>query len=195
MDAMTPAQWLAEVQRRIGISEGCRATMYHDSEGIPTIGIGFNLQRADATVALEKAGVPSAAIAGVIAGAVALTQAQIGALFAISFAPIVDEARASLAAGVFDAMTDARRFVICDLVYNMGDGGWLAFKNTRAAIATAEEAKEANATNAHPLFVEAATDLSESAWYSQVGERAGRDVAMLRAGTWCDATGDGSDIS
>jgi GH24 family phage-related lysozyme (muramidase) len=194
MDQMTQEQWLAEVQRRIGISEGDRAVMYHDSEGIPTIGIGFNLQRADASSALQQAGVPASEAPAVMSGAQPLTTAQISALFAISFAPIVAEARDSLAAGVFDAMTDARRFVICDLVYNMGDGGWVAFTNTRAAIATAEEAKEANATDAHPLFVEAAQDLSESAWFSQVGDRAGRDVAMLREGVWCDPTGNGSDI-
>lgn len=198
---MTP--WELEFARRIAISEGTRLYKYRDSQGVVTIGTGFNVERGDAQQMIEMAGgdwntvaTAPVAIDSDPANAVApcITEEVAQALLALSLKPIVSEARDSLAPGVFDAMSDARRFVICDLVYNMGDGGWLAFKNTRAAIATAEEAKEANSVQAHPLFVEAAQDLSESAWYTQVGSRARRDVAMLREGVWCDPTGDGSDI-
>lgn len=187
------AQWLAEVQRRIGISEGCRAVMYHDSEGIPTIGIGFNLQRSDARDALQKAGVTD--VDGVMAGRTALTDGQISALFTYSFTPIISEARASLADGIFDSMTDARRFVICDLCFNLGEGGWDSFAGTRALLNQAQSAKNAgNLASAHDLFEDAANHLEASAWYGQVGYRAMRDVAMIRVGAWCNATGDGSDI-
>jgi len=53
----TDYSWMKELERRITISEGCSATRYLDSRGIPTIGIGFNLQRADTYGALLKAGV------------------------------------------------------------------------------------------------------------------------------------------
>ncbi len=188
------AAWLGEVQRRIAISEGCEATRYYDTRGVPTIGIGYNLTRADAYSALLKAGVPPTQVQGVINGDVALSQEQIDALFAYSFAPIVSEARASLPTGIFDALTDARRFVICDLVYNMGSGRWLQFVRTRAAIADAQRAKEANAPDAHEAFVTAANDLRQSDWFTQVGWRAKRDCAMMEVGIYCDPTGDGSDI-
>lgn len=192
---MSNEQWLDEVQRRIGISEGDRTIRYFDSVGVPTIGIGFNLQRSDADSALEQAGVPKDQIAGVKAGTVALTAEQVSKLFAYSFTPIISEARASLAEGVFDSMTDARRFVICDLCFNLGEGGWEGFAATRSLLNQAQAAKNAgNLTAAHNLFEDAANHLQSSAWYSQVGYRAMRDVAMIRAGVWCNATGDGSDI-
>ena len=128
---MQSQEWLAECQRRIAINEGSRATMYHDTMGIPTIGIGFNLNRGDARAVMAQIGADYDAV---MAGA-ALSDAQIAQLFAISFAPIVDEARASLQPTHFDSwLSDARRFVVCDLVYNLGDAGWMDFRNTRATI-------------------------------------------------------------
>ncbi len=186
--------WLQEVERRIAISEGCETVRYLDSVGVPTIGIGFNLQRDDARLALVQAGVPESQVQLVIDGEQALTLGQVDALFTYSFAPIESDARASLAMGVFNALTDARRFVICDLVFNMGATGWGRFVHTRAMIALAQSAKEKDAPNAHDLFVEAANDLRASEWFGQVGERAKRDCAMIQAGVWCDPYSDGSDI-
>lgn len=200
---MTPQEWQAEFARREAISEGLRLYKYLDSVGVVTVGYGFNCERGDARQAIELCGgdwnaVHAAPIARDAdpenAVAPCITHDVAMALLSYSLRPIVGEARDSLPPGVFDEMTDARRFVICDLIYNMGDGGWLEFKRTRAAIATAEQAKEANAVNAHALFVEAAADLAQSDWYAQVGDRAKRDVAMLRQGVWCNPLGDGSDI-
>lgn len=187
---MTREQWLAAVLDRIGDDEGNEAKEYRDSLGIPTIGIGFNLQRADAREALAKCGVSD--VEGVMNGTVALTPAQDAALFNYSFAPIESEARASLEAGIYDALSDARRFVICDLVYNLGDAGWTDFAATRSMLAQAQTAKNAGAADAHDLFEAAADHLANSAWYTQVGNRARRDVAMIRNGTWVNPTGDGT---
>jgi len=187
-----PMPWLAEVCRRIGINEGRRATMYLDSATPPcrTIAIGFNLERNDARKALASIGV--ADVGGVMGGHVALTDNQIDALFGYSFAPILSESRSSLAPGIFDAMTDARRFVICDLVFNMGLAGWMAFTGTRQLLNEAQAAKNTGDADAHLLFGEAADHLTASCWYTQVGNRAKRDVAMIKNGVWVDAYGDGS---
>lgn len=198
---MTP--WDLELARRIAISEGTRLYKYRDSQGIVTIGTGFNVERGDARQMIEMAGgdwntvaAAPVAIDSDPANAVApcITKEVAQALLVLSLKPIVSEARDSLASGIFDAMTDARRFVICDLVYNMGDGGWLQFVATRDILNAAQAAKNANAANAHDLFEQAAEHLTNSAWYAQVGLRAKRDVAMIRAGVWCSADGDGSDI-
>lgn len=186
---MTP--WLAEVFRRIGINEGIRYTRYFDTEGIPTIGIGFNLNRPDAQSALAQVGVSD--FAGVMSGSVTLTDAQVSALFEYSFAPILSDARSSLDDGIFDSMSDARRFVICDLVYNLGLEGWDEFVTTRSLLNQAQSAKNAGTVvAAHNLFTRAANNLTLSAWYGQVGDRAKRDVAMILNGTWVNATADGS---
>jgi GH24 family phage-related lysozyme (muramidase) len=189
---MTEAEWEAECRRRLTINEGERTQMYHDSVGVPTIGIGFNLQRPDARAILGKIGADYDAV---MAGT-ALSSQQVADLFAYSFAPIVDQARASLQPFHFDSMTDARRFVICDLVFNLGADGWNGFSDTRGAIDGACHAgRTGDTASEHALFGTAADDLTSSLWYRQVGNRAKRDVAMLRTSNWCDPNGDGSDAA
>jgi GH24 family phage-related lysozyme (muramidase) len=189
---MTHSQFVAEVQRRIAISEGSSGTVYTDTTGNPTIGIGYNLNRSDAASAMRLIGTD---IVDVLAGTVTLTQAQIAKLFAYSFAPIENQARASLDPLHYDGLSDARRFVVCDLVYNLGEQGWLDFVNTRAMLDAACHTKMTtlNAALAHRQFGAVADALMASAWYSQVGDRAKRDVAMMRSSLWVDAEGDGSD--
>lgn len=179
---MTTDEWTAEVRTRIAQNEGCETRVYLDTMGIPTVGIGFNLDRADAPGILADCGASYDAIR---AGTAELTQEQVNEIFAVSFAPIVQEARASLDTGVFDALDDARRFVIVDLVFNLGNEGWLEFAATRDLINRAQDQKEQGHTEAaHALFGEAADHLAASAWASQVGDRATRDIAMMRTSAW-----------
>ncbi|HLY01594.1 MAG TPA: hypothetical protein VKR56_03770 [Candidatus Cybelea sp.] len=191
---MDNAAWIAEVKRRVAIDEGDEAKMYHDTKGVPTIGVGFNLRRADARTALERVGVPASDVDGVMGGAIALTQTQINALFEYSFAPVLSDARASLPDGIFDAMTDARRFVICDLVFNLGAPQWNGFGETIGLIAAAQTAKNHGAHDAHAKFVQAANHMRTLPWYRQTGDRSKRDCAMMQVGDWCNPSGNGSDI-
>ncbi|MGA8532473.1 MAG: hypothetical protein WB615_00030 [Candidatus Tumulicola sp.] len=189
---MTQTEWEAECRHRLTIDEGERDRVYTDSVGIPTIGIGFNLQRADAPAILSKIG---AQYDAVMSGTL-LSSQQVADLFQYSFAPIVGEARASLEPFHFDSMSDARRFVICDLVFDLGATGWDGFQNARAAIDQACHAgRTGHPATEHAQFGAAAAALAASIWYGQVGNRAKRDVAMLRTSNWCDPYGDGSDIS
>ncbi len=93
---------------------------------------------------------------------------------------------------MFDKLSDARRFVIVDLTYNMGAGpdGWGGFHHTQSLINQAVAAQGQMA--AHSLYAQAADALAQSAWYTQVGDRAKRDVAMLRSSNWVDPNGNGS---
>jgi GH24 family phage-related lysozyme (muramidase) len=186
---VTPAEWQAEVVRRIKINEGYRNTVYRDSLGIPTVGVGFNLQRDDARSALASIGADYDAVMN---GA-ALSDEQVDKLLAYSLAPIVSQARNSLAPTHFDSMSDARRFVLTDLVFNLGEGGWLQFVHTRWVIDEAcHEALTGDPDKAHAYFGSAADALEQSAWFSQVGDRARRDVAMMRSSGWVDANGSGA---
>jgi GH24 family phage-related lysozyme (muramidase) len=181
--------WLAEVEHRIAINEGQRFTRYLDSVGIWTIGVGMNLQRGDAPAVLKACSIDYAAVMN----DKPITQPQCDALFAYCLSGIVDAARASLAPGVYDALSDARRFVLCDLEYNLGQSGWLGFPGTRAILNQAQKTKMAGQLDAaHNLFGVAADHLTASAWFGQVGNRARRNVAMIRSGVWVSATGDGS---
>jgi GH24 family phage-related lysozyme (muramidase) len=181
--------WLAEVEHRIATNEGCRLTRYRDSLGIWTIGVGYNLERGDAPTLLPSLAIDYAAVMNDRP----ITQAQCDALFAYCLSGIVDAARASLAPGVYDALSDARRFVLCDLEFNLGQSGWLGFPGTRALLNQAQKTKLAGQLDAaHNLFGVAADHLTASAWFGQTGNRARRNVAMIRSGVWVSATGDGS---
>ena len=123
-------------------------------------------------------------VSQVVDGELPLTPLEIANLFDYSFAPVVSEARASLGVGIFDSLTDARRFVVCDLVYNLGYGGWMSFYRARMLVNDAQRAKIWSHGNAHELFVEAANDLRSTLWAQQVGERAVKDCAMLESGVY-----------
>lgn len=187
MAQLDPAQeaFRAEVARRIAINEGCRLTRYQDSLGIWTIGVGFNCERADAGAELAAVG---ARLADVMADR-AIAQAQAQALFERCLSGLEAAARSSLAAGAYDALTGARRFVLLDLEYNLGSRGWLGFETTRAIISEAQAQKGAGRVAiAHQLFMLAGDHLAASAWNGQVGQRAARDIAMIRTGDWVPTT-------
>lgn len=181
--------WMAETQRRMRINEGCDLARYRDSMGIWTLGIGCNLERGDAVDLLRSCGISYSAV---MAGA-SITQAQADHLFALCFAPIIGAASTSLGPNVFRTLSDARRFVICDLEYNLGENGWLGFSTTRSLITEAQNCKNSGqAQSAHNLFELAADHLASSAWAGQVGDRARRDIAMIRTGEWVDPNGNGA---
>jgi GH24 family phage-related lysozyme (muramidase) len=188
--AMTPQQWGAEVRRRIAINEGCSLTRYFDTVGVPTIAYGFNLESGDAATILAQCGVADPA--AVIAGLAPITQAQADATFDLMLPGYVAAARGTLAPGIFDKLSDARRFVIVDLTYNMGTGpdGWGGFTHTQSLIDQAAVARDPMTKSR--LFGQAADALAQSAWYTQVGNRAKRNVAMLRSSNWVDPNGNGS---
>jgi hypothetical protein len=184
---MTQQEWLAEVARRTVLDEDDKTVAYPDplspraktgsGSGDPwTIGIGH--------------------IGPEVHEGLVWTQAQVEAQFASDLPKYVAEARASLDPGIFDFLSDARRFVIFDLCYTMGSGpdGWGGFHATHQIIAQAELLKnQGRLVQAHGLFVQAGERLIASTWYGQTGDRAKRDVAMIRSGDWVRADGDGSD--
>ena len=186
---MTP-EWITDATHREVVNEGLRLTRYPDSRGIPTIGIGYNCTRGVGPLVVCHIPNPSA----ILAGKASITEQQAYCLLANDLAYAVDDARASLVKGIFDALTPARQFVITDLCYNMGLSTWLSFINTRQLIETAQKQKASGDAAAHATFVQAGINLSKSAYYQQTGNRAKRNVAMLITGVYCDPSGDGSDI-
>ena len=57
----------------LSVNEGRRSTCYADSKGIPTVGVGFNLMRADARTRIEALGCDFEAV---LAGDLALDEAR-----------------------------------------------------------------------------------------------------------------------
>jgi GH24 family phage-related lysozyme (muramidase) len=202
-DLVTEQEFLAKTSLYIRDDEGLRLYKYRDKFGVITLGYGEALegQRPPTFTDQQWASILAAptAIDSEPENAVAacITQAQAIALFDAVLPGYIAAARASLATGIFDALDDARRYVVIDLTYNMGAGeeGWGGFGATHALIAQAVTAKKSGKDDdAHELFNQVADHLQGSAWYTQTGDRAKRDVAMMRTSAWCNPTGDGSDV-
>ena len=123
-----------------------------------------------------------------------ITQAQNDALLDRDIDSFGNAAAALLPQGIFDALAPARQVAWCDMAFNMGTGedGLGGFHQTISVLVQAQRAKDAGAPNAHQLFEEVGQHLENSAFFRQVGDRAKRDVAMMRTGAFVNPTGDGS---
>ena len=66
------------IQDFVAWAEGKKACVYKDSKGIPTVGIGFNMQRSDARSIFSKYGIDYDAV---LSGKKCLTESQISSLF------------------------------------------------------------------------------------------------------------------
>ncbi len=69
----------------------------------------------------------------------------------------------------FDGFSEARRFALVDFCYNIGAGGIRKFKKALAAIS-------------EKRWNDAADEIQDSKYFTQVGERAREIVAMIRQG-------------
>lgn len=178
------AELFAKVCDYIAFSEGMVLHKYLDVMGIPTFLCGLNLQDSNANELLARVeidyakimasptchrGAPHGPQCGLPDLATAQQARQVLELFV---APVVQQAAVSITD--FEQLTDARKFVVVDLAYNMGDDEWLQFTTARRLIDEAD-------------FAAAADDLEHTAWYGEVGDRAKRDVAMMRGGQWLPA--------
>ena len=196
---MTPAD-LAQTTSRIKISESCRLYKYLDTENIPTIGWGLNLDRSNLQPLLEGVGANYAAVMAAPtartsdpADAVAecITQPQADALFSTIFPSYLATASNLLASGIFDSLLGPRQCVWVDMSYNTD---LPSFTQTIALLNAAQQAKNAGSAGAHNDFNALADHMMGLPWYGEVEDRAKRDVAMMRTGVWCDPNGNGNDI-
>lgn len=142
--------------------------VYLDSLGIPTVGIGFNLDRPDAAATLAAVG---ANYADVRAGRADLTQEQITKLFEITVAEATTHVR-QLVPG-FDRLSNVRKAVLIDMMFNLGPTRLAQFRNMLAALTESD-------------FAAAAREMQNSSWYSQTGNRARQDVDLMQRGFLCD---------
>jgi GH24 family phage-related lysozyme (muramidase) len=142
--------------------EGRRSHVYHDTEGHPTIGIGFNLDREDAALALFRVGAYHGEL---VSGRADLNDAQIDALFARDLADSTDAARECCPG--FDSLPIGAQLALVDIAFNLGRAGLAGFKVMLLALEVRD-------------FPAAAVAAFDSVWARQVGDRAVEDAALLR---------------
>lgn len=148
--------------------EGTRSTVYLDTKGIQTIGVGFNLTTASAPAQIAALGLDYQAV---LSGSVSLSDAQIDQLLQTTLQTAVSAAQALVPD--FDSIPGAQQIVLTDLAFNMGQSTLSTFVHTLAFV------QQQN-------WSMAAYNLRQSLWFTQVGsaptQRGGADCAVL-AGT------------
>lgn len=142
--------------------EGVRTQVYTDTAGIPTIGIGFNLQKAGAPQRIAALGVDYAQLC---AGQCGLTDVEVQTLFSQDLDTAIGDTRALVSN--FDSLPDNAQTAIVDMVFNLGGPRFSQFKATIAAL-VAED------------FAQAADQMASSLWATQVPNRAADDIALVR---------------
>lgn len=141
--------------------EGRRDVTYTDTEGYPTVGVGFNLGRADAQERLEQVG---ADYERVLTGQDQLTDSQIDALLRYDVDSAMSQAR-SLVQN-FDNLPEDGQLIVVDMVYNLGADGFAKFENTIDALNDGDWSR-------------AATEMQDSLWFDQVGDRGMHHVESM----------------
>lgn len=143
--------------------EGREREVYNDIRGIPTIGVGFNLQRADAPQLLSAVGADYRAVLG---GRLALNDQQIDWLLQHD----IDSARGEVIARfpAFDTYPREVKLILVDLMFNLGQGTFNEFQRFGLAI------RQLN-------WLRAADELEDSQYFHQTGRRSRAHVDTLRS--------------
>lgn len=151
---LTPDQVIDQIIPRVKQHEGVKPAVYKDSKGIPTIGVGFNLTRADSVEKLKAVGANALAVK---AGRAKLSEEQIDTLLKQDLKNAKDAAIQLIPN--FTSLPPKVQGVLIEMVFNLGKVGLSEFKNFLANI---------QARN----FKQAAIEMLDSAWAKQVGQRA-----------------------
>lgn len=144
--------------------EGERLRAYEDIYGNPTIGVGFNLTRADASALCQQCGANYQRLLG---GLDDLTQAQSRWLLRYCEIEVIQWIAQLFPA--FNSFTQPRQIALLDLGFNLGQTKFRGFREMIGCILTGD-------------WAGAASQAEHSQWASEVPSRAAYDVGLLRAG-------------
>jgi len=139
---------------RIKKHEGVKPKKYTDSRGIPTVGVGFNLNRSDADAKLKSVGANPDKVKQ---GKQALTTEQMDSLL-MGDLKTANKSASELVTNI-TAHPASIQGVLTEMAFNLGKKGLGEFKNFLGLI----NAKK---------YSEASKEMLRSAWSKQVGKRA-----------------------
>jgi len=153
---------LQTVKNLILKHEGIKYHVYKDTEGIPTIGIGMNLTNSDASNRLKQVG---ANYKKILNGQEDLNDQQIMTLFDQDVNTAIKTAKNFITN--FDQLDETMQNVLIDMAFNLGPIKLAKFKDFKAAL----ERKN---------YYQAASEMIDSYWYTQVGKRSKDLVNMVK---------------
>lgn len=151
-----------QITKLIEDHEGRRSKVYNDTAGHPTIGVGFNLDRADARQKIEALGLDYDKVRS---GDVSLNDSQIDSLRDADVDRAIDSAKDNVDS--FDNLSDNRQAALADMAFNLGSEGLSRFQKTIEAIEAGD-------------YEKAAEEMGDSQWAGQVGNRATEDMELMK---------------
>lgn len=149
-----PEQIISDILPRVKQHEGVKPKMYYDSRGIPTIGVGFNLNRADSLQKLNAVGANPQLIK---TGKAGLSDDQISKLLIQDLTAAHNDAQQLVQN--WEVLPDSVKGVLVEMTFNLGKRGLSEFQNFLGYI---------NSGN----YQKAGDEMLRSAWARQVGNRA-----------------------
>lgn len=155
---------LTKLKSQLIKHEGKRTKVYKDTEGNPTIGVGFNLNRSDAKAKIEAIGLK---FDKVLDGTQELNDAQIDTLLSADMDSAIADCKKAVKS--YDKLSDVRKRVVVDMMFNLGLTRFSKFMKMLAAI----EAEN---------FDTAAAEMKDSKWCTQVKTRCTTLHDMMKSG-------------
>lgn len=159
---------VADVFGMLQIDEGLKLTVYKDTEGYWTVGIGHLLSKKP-SVDIAKS-VLDSQIGRTTNGTI--TDAEARKLFQTDVDKAIQQIKLnSTLAPIYAAYDDTRKQALINMVFQLGIDGAAGFKNSLTLVKTGS-------------YSQALTNLRKSKWYSQTPKRAERVIQVLTTGTF-----------
>lgn len=149
------AEFLAKARKLLSVHEGVRSRVYFDTEGVATIGVGRNVSEGGPGLRADEI---EFMLQNDIRGADEALRRELGVLY-VSLCP-------------------ARRYVLVDMVHNLGVHGLLKFRRMLECLRAGD-------------FSGASREMLASRWREQVGQRALRLAEMMVSGDYPPVLGGG----
>lgn len=147
--------------------EGFRSKVYDDTEGIKTIGYGFNLERAGTQEALDAAGIKKS-VADLKSGKVNLTEQEAERLMMGEYPYFREAAKRYLGEDKWPPFPEPKKDALTNMAYNLGEKKLNTFTNLREALRNED-------------YELAGQEVLRSKYATQVGARAQRISGALSA--------------
>lgn len=157
--AITAGELMPQIKRH----EGTEHIAYKDTKGNMTVGVGFNLERADARTLISQVG---ADFDKVYSRQQALNDQQINQLLNVNINEAMEIANSFIPN--LSSHPKKVQLVVADMCFNMGPAKMSQFVKFQKRIT------ERN-------YAAAALEMQNSAWYTQVGQRSKNLVQMMNS--------------
>lgn len=153
---------LMGIKKRLIFHEGKKYSVYKDSKGIPTIGVGFNLRNRNADERLKKVGANPKLIKS---GKSKLSEEQIDKLLMEDLKKSYQDVKDLVPN--FESLESHVKGVLVEMNFNLGKDGLSKFKKFLKFISLKQ-------------YIKASKEMLNSDWSAQVGDRAKRLSDILQ---------------